>query len=235
MNKEEINKYYNYIYLDPTKPGIFPIKGINIILKFEPFYVGKGTGKRIEQHKYNSSGKFMKSKLTLLNILNIKPIKYKILKNISNFEACENEKYLIKTIGRRDLGLGTLVNLTNGGEEGYGYIQSIETREKRGNKLRNIPLKEEHKIKIGISNKGKVPSDNTKLGLKLLRENTNFITHYREILEFDLDGNLINEYKSVIEASIKTNNSRSFIIKRCKNINLLYRFNKTIFKYKNDK
>lgn len=43
-------------------------------------------------------------------------------KNLTWDEACESEIALIELIGRRDLGLGSLVNLTDGGEGAYGYI-----------------------------------------------------------------------------------------------------------------
>lgn len=43
-------------------------------------------------------------------------------------EACQVEQYLIKFYGRRDLGLGPLVNLTDGGESGAGsYSELTET------------------------------------------------------------------------------------------------------------
>ena len=41
-----------------------------------------------------------------------------IQENLSWDEACIIEKKYIKQIGRKDLGLGSLVNLTNGGEGG---------------------------------------------------------------------------------------------------------------------
>ena len=118
------SNYYNYIYLDPTKPMEYKIKGLDIILKYEPFYVGKGTGKRLNDHKYGHSGKFMKSKLKSLKDKNIIPIILKINDNINEIEAYENEKFLIKSIGRRDLNKGTLVNLTDGGKENKGFKPS---------------------------------------------------------------------------------------------------------------
>lgn len=43
-------------------------------------------------------------------------------------EACQIEQYLIKFYGRRDLGLGNLVNLTDGGEGGAGnYSDLVES------------------------------------------------------------------------------------------------------------
>jgi len=44
-------------------------------------------------------------------------------------EACVKEKELIKQYGRRDLGLGTLVNMTDGGEGTVGVIRSELYRE----------------------------------------------------------------------------------------------------------
>lgn len=44
-------KYYTYIYLDPRKPGKYEYTLKNeetIRFDYEPFYVGKGTGNRID-------------------------------------------------------------------------------------------------------------------------------------------------------------------------------------------
>jgi len=50
--------------------------------------------------------------------------------NISWEEACELEKFYIKKYGRKDLGLGLLVNMTDGGEGVVNKIVTDETRKK---------------------------------------------------------------------------------------------------------
>jgi hypothetical protein len=50
--------------------------------------------------------------------------------DISWEKACEEEIRLIKLHGRRDLGMGTLVNMTDGGEGTLGRIKSAEEIEK---------------------------------------------------------------------------------------------------------
>lgn len=42
------NKFYVYVYLDPRKPGKY--KYGEYEFDYEPFYVGKGTGRRIRNH-----------------------------------------------------------------------------------------------------------------------------------------------------------------------------------------
>ncbi len=42
------NEYYVYVFLDPRKPGKWEYNGI--IFDFQPFYVGKGKGRRINSH-----------------------------------------------------------------------------------------------------------------------------------------------------------------------------------------
>lgn len=225
INKKD-NRFYNYIYLDPTKPMEYKIKGLDIILKYEPFYVGKGTGGRMNQHMYNNKNncKFMKCKIKSLTDNNIVPIKYKLIEGITNKESCENEKYLIKIIGRRDLGLGPLVNLTNGGEEGCGRIISIEQREKLRQKFKDIPLSEEHKKKIGESNKGKKISEATILGKKKRLENlikkvkVKKERFYRPIKMLDINDNLLQTFKSFIEASEKTNYKKYTIRNQCEKL-----------------
>ncbi len=95
------------------------------------------------------------------------------------FEECKiKETEFIKLYGRRDLGLGTLVNMTNGGDGIVGLHHTEETRSKMSKSHKGIPLSEEHKKnsaesrkgiplseetkkKIGNSNKGKIRSEET--------------------------------------------------------------------------
>jgi hypothetical protein len=58
-----------------------------------------------------------------------------IIDNISWIEACKKEKEFIKLYGRRDLGLGSLINRTDGGDGNVNGITQ-ETREKMAAKLR---------------------------------------------------------------------------------------------------
>lgn len=71
--------------------------------------------------------------------------------NLTWEQACELEIFFIKKIGRRDLGLGTLVNLTDGGD-GLNNI-SEETRLKMSISQSKRKHKQESKDKI--SNWGK--------------------------------------------------------------------------------
>ena len=73
-------------------------------------------------------------------------------------EACEIEKYLIKFYGRKDLGLGTLVNMTDGGEGVVNKVVSKETREKLS--LAQIGKKhsEETKKRMSETHKGQKPT-----------------------------------------------------------------------------
>ena len=154
--------FYNYIYLDPTKPVNFKIKGLDIILKYEPFYVGKGKKNRLNDHKRGRSGPFMKAKMKSLNDKDIIPIVLKINPNISDYESKKNEKYLIKAIGRRDLGLGPLCNLTDGGDGTCNKVITEKARShsgtfKKGHTpwLKDKKMCNETKNKLSVSNKGK--------------------------------------------------------------------------------
>lgn len=69
-------------------------------------------------------------------------------------EVCELEKLLIKYYGRKDLGLGNLCNLTDGGEGTFGVIRSEELRKKYGSWNIGRKPTEEHLQKNREANSG---------------------------------------------------------------------------------
>ena len=92
-------EYYTYAYL--REDGT-------------PYYIGKGKGNRAHnQHKRKGIG-----------FLPVPP-KDRIIKlkqNLTEEEAFKHEVYMISVFGRKDLGTGILINLTNGGEGPSGAI-----------------------------------------------------------------------------------------------------------------
>lgn len=120
-------------------------------ITLEIFYVGIGNSKR--PYRVSKRSKFWN------NIVNKygNPI-IEILNDLSWEEACELEKHYIKIIGRRDLGLGPLVNMTDGGDGTIGQYHSEETRIKKsiwqlGKKKK--PMSQETKDKLSLAFKGK--------------------------------------------------------------------------------
>ena len=143
-----MNNYYVYIYEDN-----------NI-----PFYVGMGTGDRMFHHL----NEVMKDRIVSGNSHKVNKVKkivnedrlphiIKVDDNLSREQAIELEIFLIEIIGRSDLNLGTLTNMTNGGEGGvkpsmlslqkrfktckerYGYIGVLSNKD--------IELKKENTCK----------------------------------------------------------------------------------------
>lgn len=111
----------------------------------EPFYVGKGYGGRCFCKDRSPHWK---------NIVNKHGYTIKIIsKNLSEQEAHNLEKSLIKEIGRSDLDLGPLINLTDGGEGCYGHLHSEETKNKM--RLFHKNRSNQYKKNISISKKGK--------------------------------------------------------------------------------
>lgn len=128
----QMNKYlvYRHIRLD----------------KNEPFYIGIGNEKRpYEKRRRNKYWK---------NIINKTEYKIEILFNDLTWgQACEKEKELIQLYGRKDLSLGTLVNLTDGGDGTLNTISwnkgksglfkhSDETKKHLSELRKNKPLTE---------------------------------------------------------------------------------------------
>ena len=96
--------------------------------------------------------------------------------DISNDEAIQIEKYLIHYYGRKNLNLGELVNLTNGGEGTTGYIQSDETKSKIAEKAKGRICSEETRLKISRSSLGRKPTKEClELRSERMKGNTYFL------------------------------------------------------------
>ncbi len=129
------NIFYTYIYLDPRKLGLYQYG--NYTFEYEPFYVGKGKGNRLNEHLYIVKKENCKSEnnyrdYKIRNILdeNFKPIILKVEENLFEQEALNLEIWLIWAIGRANLHTGILTNLTDGGDGVSGRIISERERQR---------------------------------------------------------------------------------------------------------
>ncbi|MCK9532489.1 MAG: NUMOD3 domain-containing DNA-binding protein [Gammaproteobacteria bacterium] len=179
--------FYVYAYLDPRKPGNFSYNGENF--DFEPFYIGMGKGKRYQAHlktdSLNSNCNPIKNgKIKHILDLGQKPIIIKLKENLSKQEAQLWEIHFIKVIGRYNLNLGPLSNLTNGGESTAGMIHSESTKQLLSQQRKGKPKTEaqmaapQHQKGRTISEETKKKISNSLKGRKLLSDE-----QYKEIAE----------------------------------------------------
>lgn len=121
----------------------------------EVFYIGIGTQER--PYKKSNRNKWWK------NIVKKTDYRVDILfDDLTWEEACEKEKEFIQLYGRRDLGLGTLVNMTDGGEGTLGVKMSEESKLKMSKSRKGKKHTEETKLKMSEVKKGKTISEATK-------------------------------------------------------------------------
>lgn len=179
-----MNNFYVYIYFDPRINGVF--KYDTLSFEYEPFYIGKGKGKRLYVHlnqdKYNLH-KLNKIK-GIKRDLGTNPIIEIFENNLTEEEAFEKEKLLIKIIGRKDQTLGPLVNYTDGGDGASN--PNAETRKKisermkgsnnpnyNGKTMTSLHVSNINKKMIGDLNNfyGKKHTVETKLKIAKVRKN----------------------------------------------------------------
>ena len=149
----EENKFYVYAYLDPRKPGNYTYR--DYTFEYEPFYVGKGTGYRCKEHLTEAFTKIGKSynPYKCNKIRKIKretgqyPIIDKIKTHLSEDSSIQLEIELIKLIGREELELGPLLNMTDGGDGASGRILTEDTITSIAETNKKTLLSEECRIK----------------------------------------------------------------------------------------
>lgn len=125
-----MNNFYVYIYKDP--------------IIFEPFYVGKGcngryrdiSARKYNKHLYNKIQKYRRQGYF------IKDITFFEQKNLFERDALSLEIELIRKIGRRDLGTGPLLNLTDGGDGVIGAKKKLPTLLPYADKIKKMYLVE---------------------------------------------------------------------------------------------
>jgi hypothetical protein len=150
----------------------------------EVFYVGIGEEEKRAFSKHNRT-KYWK------NIVNKVGYTVNIVyKNIEHKEAKKIEILLIEKYGRKNLGLGNLVNMTNGGDGCFGLVQSKEARQKireamKGNTNMIGKIHSEETIqkmreaKKGNTNKlGKTHSEETRQKMSLVQRTKEGVKGY---------------------------------------------------------
>jgi hypothetical protein len=124
----------------------------------EVFYIGIGKNKsRVYSNK--NRNEYWK------NIVQKVGFTSEIVANDISWEcACDMERQLIKEYGRWDLGLGNLVNMTDGGE-GFTSLHSESTKKKMSEAhigKKRKPFSDETRLKIGKAVKNRIVSDASK-------------------------------------------------------------------------
>lgn len=137
---------YSFVYVDSKPDGT-------------PFYVGKGNMARIKNLKRNNHHQRICEKYTKWT----RGIAFAGSETECNLKEIE----LIAKFGRNDLGQGTLVNYTDGGEGASN--PTLETRKKQSLARKGRVTSEEAKQKLSIAHKGKKLSEEHKAKLSLAK------------------------------------------------------------------
>ena len=137
-----MKKYYVYALLDTSKPGIYVYD--DLVFDYEPFYIGKGTDNRHYHSSFDRHNSFKKNKIKSLNKKNIKVLSIKVFEDLNEQESFNIETTIIKKIGRRDLKLGPLTNLTDGGDGRTNIVVSEKTKKKISKTKKSQHLHNKH-------------------------------------------------------------------------------------------
>lgn len=147
----------------------------------EVFYIGVGN-KRRPYTKSDRSDFWWK-------VVNKYGYEIQILKtNLTKEEAYELEIILISWYGRRDLGLGSLVNLTNGGDGSNNVIVSQETRNKISKSHTGSKRSEETKKLMSEKAKLRIISKETKNKMSESAKKKIFTEDHKKKLYSNKDG-----------------------------------------------
>ena len=140
-------RFYVYAIFDPN--GV-------------PRYIGKGTGRRLDQHESDAvRGRHPNGRLSALILKAGGSLpKVKLRQGLTNDEACLIERAFIAALGRGSR--GPLLNMTDGGEGAEGRFMSAESKALAGRNsglarmgMKIGPMSEDRRKAISKANLGK--------------------------------------------------------------------------------
>ena len=203
------------------------------------FYIGIGTKiKNYNSFKSEYRRAFNKRRNKhWINIVNKTKYEVEILYESNDYEIIKGKEIeFIKLYGRKDLGCGTLVNYTNGGDGTIGYKFTEEQIKKLSDShkgqepyMKGKKHKVNSRLKMSFARLGKYKGENSpSFGkqVSLLSK----IKMSTPVLQYDLNDNLIGEFYSLTEAAIQTKSDFRLIQKVCKGER--NKHNNFIWKYK---
>lgn len=196
MLEKTQNNYYVYCYMDTRKPGNYSYDGLDFCFLWEPFYIGKGKGRRIKKGLNCKDNSIVKrNKINKVKEV----ISIKLFENLSERNALLIEEKIINSIGVFWKG-GTLVN--------------IETK-CFGNKINDLirkKMSENHADFSGDKNPmfGKHHKEETKNIIRSTKK-------INKILQYDTDGNFIKEWNGYSEITKVYGLKKSNLSKCCNN------------------
>lgn len=131
--------------------------------KNQPFYIGIGTKKNLNSLSYERANNIYRRSTIFKFILNKTSCYYEIILESNNREFIKQKEIeFIKLYGRRDLNLGFLVNMTDGGDGAFGVKHSLERRLKNSERCKGRIMSIETRNKISKFQKGKILSEETR-------------------------------------------------------------------------
>jgi hypothetical protein len=157
--------FYVYALLDPRKPGKFVYRltsGKKATFSYEPFYIGKGKGRRAYQHVAESiravtSNSYKHNKIRSILAEGFEVIVVKSQRTMNEDQAYAYEKELIGTIGRARglITIGPLTNASDGGEKSnLGFKHSDEFKKSQSVRFKGRRVSKEQAAKISRAKKG---------------------------------------------------------------------------------
>lgn len=202
-----MTKFYTYLYSDPSRNN-------------EPIYVGKGQAKRAWDHLKRKDHCEFVHRLQKMLREGVQPLITFFCKDVDNELACLVEMEAVAKFGRKNLGLGTLLNLTDGGDEGTpGVVVSEETRQKlsvlsKGRKVSDDTKALMSKVragekrpegtgaKISLATSGKKRSEESKANMRATRSDKMYTAERNEKIRTTLMGRKLSaETKAKISAA----------------------------------
>ena len=168
-------------------------------------YIGqtkRSVASRLAEHKFSSKKRQISALHAAINNFGINSFSIQVLETCPDEDCDVREQYWIDRLNSNNPEFG--YNVAKGGKGNPGLEVSESTREKL--RLRNKGFSKEAreakvKASTGVKVSDKVAMLNRERGLKISKQ----------VLQYSVDGDLINEFPSIIEASRATNTDRRTI------------------------